>query len=334
MNTEVAAVRRALVAPIAIGAVFAFVFVWLFAAALHLPRPHDLPVGLVAPDPVAMNVEAALATSSPGAFTFVRYATVDDARAAIEQRSVNGAFVPASGQATILVAGAAGDASAAVITAALGGVARGLGLQVVVEDVRPYPAQDPRGVIAFFLVIGVSVSALLYQAIAFALGSTARVRRNLVALTVFAVVAGLASGAAVQLVTGFDDGYWLLSALCALAALAVALTVAALQRLVGMVGTAIAGLIVVLFGIACSGGMAGPYFLPDFFRAFSPYLPPSAAMDAARGTLYFDGAALVDPVAVLVAWAVGAIVVLGVAGSWTRSGFRQGRAGLRQLRHA
>jgi hypothetical protein len=47
------------------------------------------------------------------------------------------------------------------------------------------------------------------------------------------------------------------------------------------------------------------------WRAVGPDLPPAAALDALRGVTFFDGAAIVSSMAVLVGWSIlGAVLVL------------------------
>ena len=312
---------RALVVPIVAGAVVAATIVWLFAAALHDPQAHDLKVGLVAPAAVAQKVIGGLAQNAPGAFVVTGYASADEATQAIAKREIVGAFVVGAGQPTILVAGAAGDATKAAVSGAFGGIAQALEQQAVIQDARPLPAGDPRGLVPFFLVLGVVISGLLYQVFAFVLGGPGPAsQRGLGALLAFAVADGLAAAVAVGLVIGFDSSFWLLWVVCGLIALAVATSIAACQHVLGMAGTGLGALVVVLIGDASSGGIAGPDFLPDAFRAISSLLPPGAGVQMVRSTLYFDGAALAWPAAVLLGWTVVALAVAWTWQAWTTRG--------------
>jgi hypothetical protein len=72
----------------------------------------------------------------------------------------------------------------------------------------------------------------------------------------------------------------------------------------------------VVLGVATSGGMAGPAFLNDGFRELAGILPPSAALSAARGALYFDGAGIYGPCLSLAAWIVVAGAALVAAERW------------------
>lgn len=307
------------VAPIVIGLVLAAWFIWLFAAALHLPQAHELPVALVAPDAVVGKVTAGLEQQASGAFLLTRYGSEPDARAALADRGEVGAFVAGANGTTILVASGASEAAAAAVAGAFTAVAGAMQQAPTVEDVVPLPANDPHGTVPFFLVLGVSLSALIYAVIAFASGTTETrpsLGERLASLAAFAVLDGLVAAAAVGLVLGFDENSWLLAAVCAMVALAVASATAALQEVAGTAGSGLAALFVVILGVACSGAMAGPWFLPDGFRALAPILPPGVGLAAVRSTLYFDGAALGVPLATLVAWVAIAVGIVVAVDLW------------------
>jgi hypothetical protein len=311
--------RGRAVAPIAIGLVLAAWFIWLFAAALHLPQVHELPVALVAPDAVATPVTAGLEQQAPGAFSVTSYGSESDARAAIAGRGEVGAFVVGASEATILVASGASEATVAAVSGAFTAIAGAMQLTSTVEDVVPLPPDDPHGTVPFFLVLGVSLSALIYAVIAHASGATGTrpgLGERLASLMAFAVLDGLVAATAVGLVLGFDENTWLLAAVCAMLALAVASATAALQELAGTAGSGLAALFVVILGAACSGAMAGPWFLPDGFRALAPILPPGVGLAAVRSTLYFDGAALGVPLVTLAAWAAVALGIVVAVDLW------------------
>ncbi len=308
--------RGRAVAPIVIGLVLAAWFIWLFAAALHLPQPHELPVALVAPDAAAVQVAAGLERQAPGAFTVTPYSSESAARAAIADRDAVGALVLGANGATILVASGASEAAAGAVSGAFTALAGALQLTATVEDVAPLPADDPHGTVPFFLVLGVSLSALIYAVVAYASGTAGTrpgIGERLTSLVAFAVLDGLVAAAAVGLVLGFDENGWLLAAVCAMLALAVASAAAGLQEVAGTAGSGLAALFIVILGVACSGAMAGPWFLPDGFRALAPILPPGVGLAAVRGTLYFGGAALGLQLASLAVWALVSVgIVVGV----------------------
>src|SRR5438093_4124779 len=115
-----AGVRAGLAAvmpPLVGGLALLLALIGLIGTALHDPRPHDIPVGLVGPSAATGQLEHGFASAAPGAFTFTQYDSEEAARAAIDARSVAGALVLGPAGPRLVVAGAAGDAVSGVITA-------------------------------------------------------------------------------------------------------------------------------------------------------------------------------------------------------------------------
>jgi hypothetical protein len=300
---------RALVAPVVAGAVAGMLILWMLASAMHGGTPHSLQVGVVAPDQAFSQVSAALEQKQPGAFSLVRYTSAADALAAVDNRDVAGAVLFGQGTVDIKVASGNGPASANAITGAFSAIAQAIGAKPAVTDVHPMTSSDPIGIVPFFLILAVSLSGLIYGLIAHILGSRPSPLAGLGAMVVFAIVSGFLAAGTVGFVGTFEASLWPLSAICMLLALSVALTTVALQRLIGLAGVGLSVLFVVILGVATSGGMAGPAFLNDGFRELAGILPPSAALSATRGALFFNGTNLYAPCLVLVAW----IVVAGAA---------------------
>jgi len=311
MDRPVGNSRRAVVAPLVISIGMVFLFVWLFGAALHDPKPHDLRVGVVGPATILPQLEAGLEANAPGAFALSSYSSADEARAAIGDREIVGAAVVGADDPLVMVASAAGQPAAGAISGALTGVAQALGKTAVVEDVQPLPGSDSRGLVPFFLVMGVSISAFIFQVLTCTVSGPFRLRSGAVPLVVFAVLAGLLAALAVGIVVGFDSGYWPLAGVCALLALAVASATAAFTSLFGRAGIAVAGIVLILLGNASSGSVIGSAFLPQPFRWLSPVLPAGAGLEAARSALYFEGAGLGWSLGALALWVAGSFVVLG-----------------------
>lgn len=302
--------RRMMLVPFIIGTGIAFLFVWLFAAALHDPQPHDLRVGVVGPPMLLTQLETKLAEKAPGAFLLSSYESPEAARAAIEDREITGALVLGTGTPLLMVASGAGQPAAAAISGAFSAIAQALGKTVTVEDVRPLPKSDSRGLVPFFVVMGVSISAFFFSLLFRNMNGPFRRYETLTVLPTFAVLAGLFAGLSVGVVVGFNN-YWLLAGICALLALAVASGTGAFVGLFGKAaGTALAGIILILLGNASSGSVIGSSFLPQPFRALSPVLPAGAGLEALRSGLYFDGAGLTWSAAALGLWVIGSLLVL------------------------
>src|SRR3982074_1980635 len=62
-------------------------------SAIRDPRPHDIGVGLVGPAAATEQLATAFGANAPGTFRFTTYASEEAARAALDDRSVDGVLV-------------------------------------------------------------------------------------------------------------------------------------------------------------------------------------------------------------------------------------------------
>ena len=56
--------------PIVAGLLLLVTLLLVLGTAIRDPRPHDLPVGIVAPPPMAQQLAGAFSDNAPGAFDF------------------------------------------------------------------------------------------------------------------------------------------------------------------------------------------------------------------------------------------------------------------------
>lgn len=295
------------VGPMVAGLGLLLLLLGLILPAVRGPRPHDIPVGLVGPSAATAQIQQGFATAAPGAFRFVGYGSEDEGRRAVGAREVNGLLIVRPGAPVLVVAGAAGDGSSAAIAGAIGNALRAQGANPTVETVRPFSSADPHGLILFFLVLALTISAL-----AAAVATATRTAGNaaLLATATFAVLAGLVGSWTVELmVGGYGTQVWLVAALGALGAGAVGLAIVGAARAFGTLGAGLATVVLGPVNLITSGGPIGSDFLPDAYRALSPFMPAAEMYSAFRGALFFDGAGVASQVAALSAWAVAGVAV-------------------------
>src|SRR5712691_2757079 len=267
--------------PLVVGLLIVIVLIGLIGTAIKNPQPHDIPVGLVGPAPAVQQISSSFATASPGAFDFTTFASEDDARAAVDARTVDGVLILGSASPHLIIAGAAGD-----------------------------------GVTG---VIATLISTLASQAVLFATGRNLRVVARLSLIVVYGALVGMtAMGMAAWIAGGYGDGFWAAAGLDALASIAIGAVVAGLVRLLGAPGIGLAALLMVL-SLVSSGGPVGSQLLPDFYRALAPWATAGQLYSALRGALFFDGAALATPIAVLSGWLVVGLLLMGIGELATRS---------------
>src|SRR5256886_1346440 len=218
-------------------------------------------------------MSTAFASNAPGAFQFTTYASEGAARAAIDDRSVDGALVLAAGGPRLIVAGAAGDAVTGVITGAFTNVFKTQGQTLTVETVHPFASADPHGLILFFVVLAVVVSTLVAMA-GFGLRSQSGFGLRLTMVVVYAVLAALVGmGMARWIPGGYGPAFWGATALVALGSAAVGAGVAGRARLLGAPGGALGAVILVLLDPGSSGGPLGSNLLPGLYRLPGPGMP-------------------------------------------------------------
>ena len=139
-------------------------FVLSYVGALHHPKPHNVAVGVVgaSPVPIAVAKQFSLKTT--------QYTTESAARAAIDQRKIDGAFVAGPEGATLIVAPAASPAGASALSAAFGAAAAALGQKMEIVQVHPLPPGDAGGAVSFLVVMALIIGGYLSSTIAMAFG--------------------------------------------------------------------------------------------------------------------------------------------------------------------
>jgi hypothetical protein len=296
--------------PLAAGLLALVMLIGLIGPAIKNPSPHDIPIGIVSGGGGGQFAFA----SNGSPFEVTTYDTERAARDAIDSRDIDGALVLGPSGPRLIVAGAAGDTVTGVITGAFTqilqqqGQKQGQTLQV--EVVHPFAPGDSHGLILFFVVLAILVSALIANAIA-GLGRAGGFASRLLIVLVFAAVAApVAMGVATWIAGDYGSGFWTATALVALGSAAVGSVVAGAARLLGRPGVALAALIAVLLDLVCSGGPIGSQLLPDAYRQLAPGMPAGQLYSAIRGALYFDGAGLSAPITVLVLWLAAGVVLL------------------------
>ncbi len=338
--------RRRVLVLIGVGVVVQLAVSAYYLSMAHAPRPHDLPVGFVATDAQAADVEKSI--EEGGRFAAERYDGVPALEEAIRSKEIYGGVDVAAEQPELYVAGAAGLSAANTLRSAFTSVIEDETAQRVadataagkpvppetvkaltappqVTDVVPLPDEDSSGTslpwLVQALVIGTSVASM-------GLGRIGPMTRRSVSRgfghVALLVVYAAASAAAVLLAArGFGvipDGtagrtflmFFLLS-------LAVTASVSGLVALVGAPGTAL-GTIYFVFAIVISGSSVLPEFLPTAGRVLGQALPPGAGATAIRDSLYFPDAPVAGPVSVLAAYAVvglGLVLVTNVVANRT-----------------
>jgi len=212
------------------------------------------------------------------------------------------------------VAQALGAAPTETVTRALLGLSARTGAPAVVQDLRPLPAGDRRGLSSLFTILGTLIPSLVFGALLSMLGRRLDARARWTAVAAYAVLAGLVAAFNVDVLVGALPGDFVgIALVCGLLALSVSAAAHGLGHLGGPAGIAFAVVMLMLLGVSTAGGAVTYEFEPDFYGALSQLLPPGAALTAVRNVQYFDWAATLAPLVVLGAWAAGGLA-LGLLG--------------------
>jgi hypothetical protein len=287
--------------------------------------PRDLPVGIIGAQSASQQAVAGLTRTEPGAFAFRRYASPAQARAAIENREVYGAFVITSQRITVLEASAASPVVAELLStvgqqlashaaaratsqpatrAATAGQQRPA-IQLRDIDVVASSASDPRGMVLASALLPVTICSIIMAAAVALLLEFRPAWRQLLALTIVSTAAGLGTYLIAQGFLGAlphePVATW---ASLSLLLMAVSATTAGLIALIGAAGLGISAALMIFVGNAFSGVTSAPQLLPTAADRIGQWLPPGAGASLLRSTAYFHGHGAASHLIVLIGWSV------------------------------
>jgi hypothetical protein len=298
---------------------FQLLFASVFVGVLHHPALHRAPVAVVGSSPLAQVVYS----HGGGTIRLVAEPTLGVARAAIRGGQVNAAIVAGRHGESLLIQTAASPGTATVLTKEFTTAAAALKTPLQVRDLAPLPASDPNGISAFFLVIAWMLGGYVgATTLGFLLGGV-RIPSLRNAVTRLALLAGYAAisgflgalliGPAMGVVTGYNLA---LAGVGMLLVFAAAAATAGLQAALGMPGTLIAIIGMVVFGDPTAGTSIATALLARPWNIIGQGLPPSAALSAARSVIYLGGTNLTGPLTVLAVYAAAGTLLTLAATAW------------------
>ncbi len=296
-------------------------FTFSYVGAFHNPKPHEIPMGVVAPS----GAPAGTAEKAADQFNEIAEHPIDarvvgdetEARAKIRDRKLTGALIlDDAGSARLLVAGAEGTALADALEAVVDAAAQEQQMSVTTDDIVPADPKDGNGVTAFFLALGLVIGGYLAASVlTISVGAMpltlSRAMVRLAAVAVYAFVSSIVAALIVEHVFNALTGhFWGLVGFGSLLVFAICAFTMALQALTGIVGIGIAMFLFVVLGSPSGGGAYASQLLPSPWREMGPFLPPGAGTSGMRGIAYFDGSGLQRPMLVLCGYLVLGLAVL------------------------
>lgn len=299
--------------PVAIVLVIGSIFVSVFLAAFHAPRPHDLPVAAVGTTRQFEQVAGGLELGLPGGFEVKRYAGEDSARRALQDRKVYAAYVTGSGKSSqLLYAGANGPSVTSTVTGAFTAVAKAGGDRLTVRDVVPASAGDTRGMSVFYAGFGVVLAGFLFGMMTYQMAPRLEYRWRLASLATFSVLAGVvvATMAGSLGFSALPGSFLGIAGVITLMAAAVGSATMAFMRLFGPAGMSLAAVVLLTFGNSTSGGTLPTAYLPAWLHPLSEILPVGVGVRAVQGLSHFNNDGLTAGSVTLVAWIVVASAII------------------------
>jgi hypothetical protein len=285
--------------------------VLLFAWSSSRSAPHSLPIAVAGPPSAAQALAQGVERAQPGTFTVTVLADDVAARRAVTDRTVYGAVSLSATGATLYTAPAASSAVADALSQTVpAALKRALpGATVTVTTLVANPPDDPHGSSIPSALIPLTLTSIAAGAVIGLLAWTRRTR--LVAIVLYAALAGVLATLSLQTVLGGLTGsWWSNCAVIALAALAISAATAGLVAVAHIVGVVISALFVFFVGFPFSGATTAWQLVPTPWGQLAQYLPISATNTALRSVAFFDGAAATAPLTVLAIWAVAGLGLL------------------------
>ena len=281
------------------GLIIGAAFIAVYVGLQRDPEPTRLPLAVVGEQ---------LATSAHTGFgdsvDVHQVASLADGQTLV--RDGNAVAVLGATSATALqldYAGASGLSESGAARQLVGGLAQHIGASVQERDIVPLVKYDGRGLSAFYVVFGVTLSSFVLAQGLTAVTALVRLRHRLYAMAGFAVVIGVVAAVIAGPIYGsLNAPFPLLALSLILLSAASAFTTKALGAWLGPAGIGLAVLALTTLGNAASGATIGYDLLPGWARAISAKLPPGAAVRAVNNFGYFDGHHAVVPLFVLALW--------------------------------
>ncbi|MFF4045325.1 hypothetical protein ACFYZ5_01555 [Streptomyces chartreusis] len=276
-------------------------------SAQQLLVPRNMPFGVTGPpSPVVAAV------ASRAGLDLTSYPNESAVMDAANQGELYGAYLSEGSSDTLVVVPAKSFFAQTELEPAFLAAAHKLGRPVTVQEVAPLTSEDPIGAVTSLLLLPLLIGGYLAAVLVFkaAHGIAAAPWRAAI-LIGYALVGALLT----DLIAGPGIGayssshFWPLLPCFWLITSAVALAAAAVQALVGKLGTLLVAVLFIVIGGPPAGGL-GTYLLPVYWRNIGVLLPPQSAVTLVNHVLYFDGNDISTPLVVLFLYAAAGTAVI------------------------
>lgn len=297
-------VKKSVVA-LATVTVLTLLFVVSLVSATQLLSPRDMPFGVTGSSPVVDAVQQEYSLD------LVSYATEADLIAAADRGDIYGGYVPADSGDVLVTVPAKSFFGEVYVRAGFADAAKQSNATFTTTTVAPLPIFDRVGGVVGLLLLPTLVGGYLVASLFYSFTQRAAVRGRISSVLGISVLVALITGTVAGPVLGAipTSSMWPLLPAFALVTAAVALASVAIQGVLGKAGTLVVALLFVVVGGASAGGV-GPALLPTYWQWIGRLLPPRHAVELYRNVRYFGGNNIGEHVAVLLGYALVAVVVI------------------------
>ena len=232
----------------------------------------------------------------------------------MRNREAIGAITAGTDGITIVTASAAGTPYSTILKQIGEGLSQ-TGQPIHYTDVAPLTAKDPSGSAISMLALPMIFGGMS-SAVAFSTMFKKSRRKQIIGAIGVAILGGLIASATLYFGFGaFEANFWPTTSVIMLGIAAISLTVLGLNSLLGFAGIGLGAVLMLFVANPLSGLATGAAWLPSPWGTLGQYLPLGAAGTAIRSAAFFDGAAMGQPVTILVCWIVVGLG-LAAAGAW------------------
>ncbi|KQO95688.1 hypothetical protein ASF30_18820 [Leifsonia sp. Leaf264] len=318
MGVPGAAFWKSLAAHLAIPLFLAAGMALSYLGAFHEPAPHDLHVAVVGDSPASMVFAQTLDDRADGKLHVETTPTHASAEKLVRDGDVAAAYETTATEATLVVASAASDTTAAAAQKIFLPIAYSQHLPFTVDDVVPVGEHDSTGQGLFFLMVALSVGAYA-SAIAIA-AVTARIgigwRMGIAALVsgVVAAIGVVVAEPVFQMIPNGVWGIWLVSWLYVFGIIAIGV---GLHPVLGKWTTPALTLLFVMLNVTSCGGIFAAPFQPALFAGLHTFWNGAAFIDAVQSLAYFPGRQFGFDGLRLALWATAGLMLIVVVHGWS-----------------
>ena len=289
-----------------------------YLGAFHQPEPHDLHIAVVGDSAASMVFAQTIDDRADGKLHVETTKDMASAEELVRDGSVAAAYSATATEATLVVASAASDTTAAAAQKIFLPIAYQQQLPFTIDDVAPVGEHDTTGQGLFFLMVALSVgayaSAIAIAAVTARIGVAWRLGIGALVAGVVSAIGVIVAGPLYQVIGGGVWGIWLMAWLYVFGIIAIGV---GLHPVLGKWTTPALTLLFVMLNVTSCGGIFTQPFQPAFFAGLNTFWNGAAFLDAAQALAYFPGRVFGLDGLRLALWAGAGIATILVVHVWS-----------------